>query len=272
MNAPIGLFDSGFGGLTVVQEVLRQLPQENIVYYGDTLRCPYGDRDQHQITRFSIEIGDFLVEQGVKLLVVACNTATATALPILQKRYRIPVIGVIRPGSRAAISASKSRRVGVIGTRVTVASQAYPHEIQRINPNMLVISQACPALVPIVENNQIDTELCYVTVERELASMRYESIDTLILGCTHYPLLKHVIADVMGPEVQLINSAEETAREASTILSLQNMMNNVQIPAQHHFFVSSNVDSFRAFGERWLNIPMDVQLVQFEDVHKSQVL
>ncbi|UOF90215.1 glutamate racemase [Fodinisporobacter ferrooxydans] len=260
-NAPIGLFDSGIGGLTVVQEVFRQLPQEEILYFGDTLRCPYGDRDKNEIIRFSTEIGDFLVNRGVKLLIIACNTATATSLSILQQRYDIPVIGVISPGSRAAISMSKTMRVGVIGTRVTVASDAYAKEIHRLNPKLYVVSQACPEFVPIVENDRIETEASKRIVARDLASISTENIDTLILGCTHYPLLKHVIQDVMGSRVQLINSAEETAREASTILSIKNLLNERRSEKRHKFFVSANVDTFRMIGERWLGRKLDVELV-----------
>jgi glutamate racemase len=264
-NAPIGLFDSGIGGLTVVKEIFRQLPKEQVIYYGDTLRCPYGDRDRDEIIRFSTEIGDFLVAHGIKLLIIACNTATATSLSILQKRYDIPVIGVISPGSRAAISFSKSGRVGVIGTRVTIASQAYVQEIHRINPHMFVTSKACPDFVPLVEQDLMDTDLCYQTVERDLAVLREQHIDTLILGCTHYPLLKQVIGQVMGPTVQLVNSAEETAREASTILAIKGLLNTGDVVPHHKFYVSGNLDLFRTVGERWLGRPLDVELVVLED-------
>lgn len=261
-DAPIGLFDSGIGGLTVVQEIFRQLPQEEVIYFGDTFRCPYGDRDKNEIVQFSLEIGDFLVDRGVKLLIIACNTATATSLSILQQRYNLPVIGVISPGSRAAISLSKAMRVGVIGTRVTVASDAYAKEIHRLNPNLYVVSKACPDFVPLVENDMIETETCRLTVERDLENIRNEHIDTLILGCTHYPLLKHVIRNVVGPHIRLINSAEETAREASTILSIKNLLNERRTEKYHRFFVSGNIDKFRTIGERWLGRNLNVELVQ----------
>ncbi|KEO84989.1 glutamate racemase [Tumebacillus flagellatus] len=258
---PIGILDSGFGGLTVVGEVLRQLPQENILYVGDNARCPYGSRPPEEVRKFLFEIMDFLVAQEVKMIIIACNTATAAGLEEARHRYSIPVVGVIVPGSRAAISSTKTGRIGVIGTENTINSDAYRRELHRINPRLFVTNQACKPFVPIVEEDQIDTPQARETVERYLASVRELDIDTLILGCTHYPLLKAVIADVMGDSVELINSAEETAREASTVLSVKHQLNEDNPVPHHQFFTTGDADYFRKIGSRWLHMDLDVSRI-----------
>lgn len=258
---PIGLLDSGFGGLTVVGEVIRQLPQENVIYVGDNARCPYGDREPEEVRRFLFEIMDFLVEQDVKLVVIACNTATAAGLEEARKRYSVPVIGVITPGSRAAISATRNGRIGVIGTAGTIQSDAYRRELHRINPRLHVVNRACPPFVPLVEEDNTSGAEARRTVESYLACLHDEAIDTLILGCTHYPLLAPMIGEVMGERVQLISSAEETAREASTVLSVRQMLNECNLHPNYQFYTTGDPGYFRTVGSRWLDRAIDVKPV-----------
>jgi glutamate racemase len=258
---PIGILDSGFGGLTVVGEVIRQLPQEDILYVGDTARCPYGSRPPEEVRTFLFEIMDFLVAQEVKMIIIACNTATAAGLEEARLRYAVPVIGVIVPGSRAAISATKSGRIGVIGTENTINSDAYRRELHRINPRLTVTNQACKPFVPLVEEDLIETEEARETVAQYLRPLQSQDIDTLILGCTHYPLLAPVISSVMGAGVELINSAEETAREASTVLSVSHQLNDDNHDPEYQFFTTGDAEYFQQVGSRWLNRAIDVTRV-----------
>lgn len=255
---PIGLLDSGFGGLTVVGEVIRQLPQENLIYVGDNARCPYGVRDPEEVRRFLFEITDFLYEQGVKMIIIACNTATAAGLVEAKERYDIPVLGVITPGSRAAISATKTGRIGVIGTDVTIRSDAYRKEIHRINPRLDVINRACPPFVPLVEQDLLETEEARDVVHSYLTPLSHAEIDTLILGCTHYPLLAPLIGSVMGEGVQLISSAEETAREASTLLHVKHQLNDNNLHPEYKFFATGDCEHFQTVGSRWLGRDIEV--------------
>jgi glutamate racemase len=261
---PIGILDSGFGGLTVVGEVLRQLPQENILYVGDKARCPYGSRPLEEVKKFLFEIMDFLVDQGVKMIIIACNTATAAGLEEARHRYSIPVVGVIVPGSRAAISTTKTGRIGVIGTENTINSDAYRRELHRINPRLFVTNRACKPFVQLVEEDLTETDEARQIVEEYLSSVRELDIDTLILGCTHYPLLAPVIASVMGEQVELINSAEETAREASTVLSVKHQLNENNPSPQHQFFTTGDPEYFRKVGGRWLHMDIDVTRIELK--------
>lgn len=256
---PIGLFDSGVGGLTVVREMFRQLPQENLIYVGDSARCPYGSRPVEQVRQFSFEIMDFLVEQDVKMIVIACNTATAASLTEARVRYPIPVLGVITPGSRAAISATRTGRIGVIGTEVTVSSGSYAREMHRINPRLQVVSQACPPFVQLVENGELDSQETERVVRDYLAPLQHEMLDTLILGCTHYPLLQPVIQKVAGNQVQLISSAEETAREASFILAEKDLLQTDNLAPVHLFYTTGDTAHFADVAERWLERKVEVQ-------------
>lgn len=251
-NKPIGILDSGFGGLTVVAEVIRQLPQENIIYVGDNLRCPYGSRKPEEVRQFLFEITDFLRSKGVKMILIACNTATAVGLSEAGARYDIPVLGVISPGSRAAITATKNGHVGVIGTEVTINSDAYRKEMHRINPLLRVVNLACPPFVELVESDRTESELAKQVVAQYLAPLSKSGLDTLILGCTHYPLLSERIAEVMGEGVQLISSAEETAREASTILAVSKQLNDQNLSPDYQFFTTDDAEYFRQVGSRWL--------------------
>jgi len=215
---PIGVFDSGIGGLTVLKELLARLPEENFVYFGDTARVPYGNKSADTIRRFSSENVKLLLERGVKMVVVACNTATADALPQLQSEYKLPIIGVIQPGVRAALAATRTHRIGVIGTAGTVRSMAYQNAILASSPEARVVSKACPLFVPLVEEGWTDTPVTRLVVEEYLKPFAGLDIDTLVLGCTHYPLLKPVIASLMGGGVTLVDSAVEIAREVAVVL------------------------------------------------------
>ncbi len=252
--------DSGVGGLTVAKEVLRQLPGERIIYFGDTSRCPYGPRPGEEVLRFTLEIVRFLEQFPLKALVIACNTATAVAVDEVRKRTSVPVLGVIEPGARAAIQSTRQGRIGVIGTQGTVRSGAYEKALKRMDPGLFVVSHACPALVPLVESDCGGTEEARRVVESSLAPLKKHDVDTLILGCTHYPLIADLIGEVMGEGVQLISSAEETARELKTLLEGRNLLSpeGTDRPAAHRFFTSGDPDFFRRIAERWLGCSVQV--------------
>ena len=218
-NSPIGIFDSGLGGLTVLKEVRAQLPGENLIYLGDTARVPYGPKSPETVTRFALEAALFLLRQGVKLLVVACNTSSAMALETLRATLRVPVIGVIEPGIRAAVAAAKKGRVGIIGTVGTVSSEVYQKGIQEMLPGAEIHAVACPLFVPLVEEGWSDHPVTRAVAEEYLRTLRDARVDTLVLGCTHYPVLKGVIGEVMGPATRLVDSAEEVAAEVGRVLT-----------------------------------------------------
>ncbi|RIV29191.1 glutamate racemase [Alicyclobacillaceae bacterium I2511] len=260
-NLPIGVMDSGIGGLTVVAEMRKRLPDERILYFGDTARCPYGDRSMSEVQTFSIEVCDFLYNQGVKMLVVACNTATSAALPLLQARYDVPVIGVIEPGARAAVAAQESHHVGVIGTSLTVHSGAYQRAVQDSNPNLTVSSLACPDFVPLVEAGLWEGNVAYQTVAENLAPMRGLGVDTLILGCTHYPHLQKLILQVMGPQVRLISSAEETAMEVKQLLHRTErwrlVAGNTKYTERDMFFTTGSAQRMTEALQKWLQLNVE---------------
>ncbi len=247
MNEPIGIFDSGIGGLTVFREMRRQLPGEDLIYLGDTARVPYGTKSAETVTRYSQQNVRFLLQQGVKLVVVACNTASAFALEKLQKEFSIPIIGVIHAGVKRVLQASATQRIGIIGTEGTIRSESYTQEILRQAPSAQVFSQACPLFVPLVEEGWQDTAVAQATAETYLAPLRGK-IDTLILGCTHYPLLKKVIGQVLGPEVQLIDSAEETAKEVKGLV----IPSQKTTSAADRFFVSDSTERFMKVAKVFL--------------------
>jgi glutamate racemase len=219
----IGIFDSGVGGLTVVHALLAALPGEHLIYLGDTGRYPYGTKSAETVTRYSVENADFLAGRGIKLLVVACNTASAVALPALESRYEVPVVGVILPGARAAVARTQNRRVGVIATEGTIASGAYQRALRGLDAGLEIYTRACPLLVPLAEEGWVDGDVPRSVVETYLGSLRRSGIDTLVLGCTHYPLLRQVIAEAMGDGVALVDSAEETAREVAAALAAKGL-------------------------------------------------
>jgi len=256
-TAPIGVFDSGMGGLTVVREMMSQLPNESIIYFGDTARVPYGPKSPDTVLRYSREITAFLKGEGVKALVVACNTATAHALPALRREFDMPIVGVIEPGARAAAAATKTKRVGVIGTAGTIKSKAYEKEIRKILPDVEVTAQACALFVPLVEEGWLDSEVTRAVARNYLAPIVSAEVDTLVLGCTHYPLMKTVIGNVVGREVRLIDSAHETARQAGEILRAHGLENGAPNGARYRFIASDAPDTFLGLGERFLGSPID---------------
>ena len=251
-SAPIGMFDSGLGGLTVARAVIDLLPQEGLVYFGDTARCPYGPRPPEEVRRFALEITDMLVQEGVKLVVVACNSAESTAFYEATGRYDLPIVSVIEPGVKAAIAATRNRRIGVIGTDATVASRAYERAIERTRTNVTLESRACPAFVDFVERGDTASEALLQTAERYLEPLREADIDTLILGCTHYPLLSGVIQYVMGDEVVLISSAEATANEVYARLLDLDLLNRTGAEPERRFITSGGEQVFDELGRRFL--------------------
>ncbi|HZP41600.1 MAG TPA: glutamate racemase [Candidatus Binatia bacterium] len=250
-DGAIGVFDSGVGGLTVVDALLRALPHEDLVYLGDTGRHPYGTKSAETVTRYSVENVEFLVEKHVKLVVVACNSASSVALDALTARFPLPVVGVIEPGARAALARTTSGRVGVIGTEATIGSGAYTRVLRALRPNLEIYTRPCPLLVPLAEEGWTDGPIARGVAETYLASLRKSGIDTLVLGCTHYPLLKPVIAEVMGPAVALVDSAEETARAVAALLAARDLARPAGT-GQATFFVTDVPDRFVRIGQRFL--------------------
>lgn len=245
------------GGLTVVSEIIRQLPHESIIYFGDTARVPYGPKSPDTVLRYSREITAYLKGEGVKALVIACNTATAHALPALRKEYDMPIIGVIEPGARAAAAATKTKRVGVIGTAGTIRSGAYEKEIMKLLPDAEVTARACALFVPLVEEGWIDSEPTRAIARNYLAPLVAAEIDTLVLGCTHYPLMKGVIGNVVGRDVRLIDSAQETARETAELLTRNGLENTSPNEARYRFIASDAPDTFLSLGQLFLGSPID---------------
>jgi len=248
---PIGIFDSGIGGLTVAKEIMRQLPYEDIVYFGDTARLPYGTKSNETVVRFSIENILFLFKKEAKLICVACNTASSIALSELKKYFKLPIIGVINPGAKEALRVSKNKRIGVIGTIATIRSRAYEKEIKRLSPSAKIISIACPLFVPLVEEGWLEGKIVLEVAKKYLAPLKNKGIDTLILGCTHYPLLKPLIQEVLGPEVKLIDSSTQIAKEVKDILKQEKLLNKKRI-ARRNFYVSDDPEGFRNLAKRFL--------------------
>ncbi|OPA81089.1 glutamate racemase [Paenibacillus selenitireducens] len=252
MQQAIAILDSGVGGLTVVKEVMRQLPREKIIYFGDTARAPYGPRSSEEVTLFTQQIVEYLIQFQPKMIVIACNTATAVALEDIRAMVNVPVVGVIHPGARAAINATETGFIGVIGTEGTIRSGAYPQALREISPHIEVISEACPQFVPLVEKGMFRDEITRDTVRETLRHLRSKPIDCLILGCTHYPFLMDPISEVMGPRVKLISSADETAREISTILHQYGQLAKADEEPVHHFFCSGEPRIFQQIAQDWL--------------------
>jgi glutamate racemase len=248
----IAILDSGVGGLTVVKEVMRQLPREKIIYFGDTARAPYGPRSSEEVILFTRQIVDYLIQYNPKMIVIACNTSSAVALDEIRQRVDVPVVGVIHPGARAAIKMTKTGVVGVIGTEGTIRSGAYVRALRQIAPQIEVISEACPLFAPLVEKGLFRSVETYSIVEQSLRPLKRDAMDCLILGCTHYPFLSETISRVMGPGVALISSAEETAREISTILYHKGKLAQADELPVHQFFCSGDPVMFRHIAQQWL--------------------
>jgi glutamate racemase len=250
-EAPIGVFDSGIGGLTVVRELRRQLPRESVVYLGDTARLPYGTKSAETITRYALEDADFLVARGVKLVVVACHSASSVALDELGRRFEVPVVGVIRPGARAVVAATRSNRVGVIGTRATIGSAAYERAIRAERAGVEILARPCPLFVPLAEEGWTDDDVAESVARRYLVGLRDEGIDALLLGCTHFPLLVPVIGRVLGSEVALVDSSEATAAEAARLLEELGLLADKASP-RHRWYLTDLTPGFEAIGARFL--------------------
>ena len=256
-NAPIGIFDSGVGGLTVAREIIRQLPKESIVYFGDTARVPYGSKSKDTIIRYSRQIVNFLRTKEVKAIVVACNTASAFALDTIEKELDIPIIGVVKPGAEAAVHSTKNKRIGIIGTEGTIKSQLYTEYICGIDSDISVIGKACPLFVPLVEEGMLDDPVTNEIASRYLKDLQNEDIDSLILGCTHYPLLKDAIGKIMGKDVTLVNPAYETAVSLESLLINNNIMADCDTVSSHDFYVSDAASKFKDFANSIMPFHID---------------
>lgn len=258
LNRPIGVIDSGVGGLTVAKEIMRQLPKEEIIYLGDTARCPYGPRVKEEVRQFTWEMTNYLLaNHHIKMLVIACNTATAIVLSEIREKLDIPVIGVIQPGARAALNATRNSHIGVIGTEGTIASGAYVQALKKINSKTMIESLACPRFVPLVESGNFEGKEAHYVVAESLLPFKGKRIDTLILGCTHYPLLKPIIQKYMGRDVKIISSGDETAREVSTILSFHHMLNEVEGEKDHLFLTTGEKEIFQKIASKWFGYEID---------------
>ena len=265
-SSPIGVFDSGIGGLTVLKALHARLPAEDLIYFGDTARVPYGPKSKAAVTRYSLEVARFLASQGIKLLVVACNTSSARSLKEIKKKIRIPVLGVIEPGARAAAAATRSGRVGIIATEGTIASGAYVRALKARRKKVRAASAACPLFVPLVEEGLWSHPATTAIARRYLTPLKRLKIDALILGCTHYPLLKGTLRRIMGPGVQLIDSAEETAREAVRCLEAAGSIRaKGRRRGKLRFFVSDSPESFLRVGRRLAGLKIEgVRLHRFD--------
>ncbi|MFF5994418.1 glutamate racemase [Lysinibacillus sp. KU-BSD001] len=264
MNAPIGVIDSGVGGLTVAKAIMELLPNETIYYIGDTARCPYGPRSKQEVRTFTWQMAKALEKMNIKMLVIACNTATAVALESLQKNMPFPVLGVINAGARAAIKKTKRNEIVVLATEGTVKSAAYEQAIHSLSTKAKVIPLACPTFVPLVESGEYEGQFSYDLVKNGLKPLEDERFDTVILGCTHYPILQKQIEAAVGPEVHVLSSAEETARDAEAILAFNHKLRQDTSPPEHKFFVSGSVPIFRSIVERWLEKEnLDIQRIKF---------
>jgi len=252
----VGIFDSGIGGLTVVKSIWRLLPRETLIYMGDTARTPYGTKSGEVVRRYSFENADFLIDKNVKLLVIACNTSSALAIDALRAKYDIPVIGVIEPGARAAAEATRNGKVGVIATEATIASGSYTRALRSLRPDLEIYTRACPLFVPLAEEGWLDNRVARATADLYLGSLRRSGIDTLILGCTHYPLLREVIAATMGPSVQLVDSATATAAVVRDTLAEQGIARR-RGQGTACFFVSDAPERFVKVGSRFLGAQVD---------------
>jgi len=253
---PIGVFDSGIGGLTVVRALQRELPNENIVYFGDTARVPYGPKSPQVVREYAAQDVDFLLSRDVKMVVIACNTVSAVALDVVQKRARMPVVGVIIPGAGAAVAVTQKKRIGVIGTIATVNSNAYTNAIRQVDRQVQVFSRACPLFVPLAEEGWIDHKVTELVAKEYLFPFKLEKIDTLILGCTHYPVLRNAIRSAVEPHVSLVDSGNATAVEVSRVLDEEGLHNPSKERPNLQFFVSDLPSKFTEIGERFLGQKM----------------
>ena len=252
-HQPIGVFDSGVGGLTVVKELRKVLPNEKFIYFGDTARVPYGNKSKETIIRFTLENILFLLKQNVKLIIIACNTSSSSALPVIKQFFKIPIMGVVIPAVKEAVYATRNKRIGVIGTRATISSEVYEKEIKRLDPKIRVFSQSCPLFVPLVEEGWWEGEVVEEIVQYYLNPLKKSQIDTLILACTHYPILKKIIRKIMGKDVVLIDSARELAMEVKKLLEEEALLCEEKNKNKELLcFVTDKAESFQRIGEKLL--------------------
>ena len=267
--APIGVFDSGVGGLTVAKEIMSQIPNERIVYFGDTARVPYGSKSQDTIIRFARQICRFLIGKGVKAIVIACNTASALALDAIAPEFDVPILGVVTPGARMAVETTRNKMIGVIGTESTINSDMYASVIGGYDPDAMVFGKACPLFCPLVEEGWLDDVVTYEVATRYLKGLQDAGVDTLIMGCTHYPLIRHTIGEVMGESVTLVNPAFETARELKHLLERDGMNNDGTATYEgmkHYFYVSDAAEKFKTFANSILPCGVHyTELIQIEN-------
>lgn len=256
-DSPIGMFDSGVGGLTVMKELVRVLPYENILYFGDTARLPYGAKSPETIIRYSIENSIFLIDKKIKMLVVACNTASAHALACLQERFDIPVIGVVDPGAESAVRATKQGRIGVLGTKGTINSQCYQKAILKKDSKVSVFPIACPLFVPFVEENCLDHPAIRLVIKEYLKPLKDYHIDTLLLGCTHYPLLKELIQEEVGEDILIVDSALSCSEKILELLSQNHLQRLRKTSPHYHYFVSDDPKKFQQLGTCFFGKPLD---------------
>ncbi len=267
-DGAIGIFDSGIGGLTVVREIMNLLPHEDLIYLGDTARVPYGIRSKETVRRYAVENTRFLLKQDIKIIVVACNTVSAVGLDALREVTRIPVVGVLKPGAQAAVKATVNKKVGVIGTEATISSSAYQKAIKALDSDVEVKTRACPLFVPLVEEGWLSGEVVEAVVSRYLDELIKSDIDTLVLGCTHYPLLKEAISKVMGDGVRLIDSAVETARVVKELLKGEGMLKSaIASSGRKTYFVTDSPERFKTIGARFLGQEIDeIEKVEISDL------
>ena len=249
---PIGVFDSGIGGLTVLREIMEQLPYENVIYFGDTARIPYGSKSEQTVKKFAYQCASFLKSKDVKTIVIACNTASAFAIDYLQERFDIPVIGVIEPGARGAVETTANGKIGVIGTSGTIGSGAYQAAIMEKNHEAEVIGIPCPLFVPIVEEGWEYSTVAELTAQQYLIELKEHGVDALVLGCTHYPILRYTIGKVLGEGVRLVNPAFETAKELKEILTKNSMLKEDFTKPKYEYYVSDAPEKFRRLGGNFL--------------------
>ncbi len=261
-NAPIGVFDSGIGGLTVAREIMRQIPNETIIYFGDTARVPYGSKSKKTIITYSRQIVRFLQTYGVKAIVIACNTASAFALETIEKEITIPVIGVVKPGAKAAAEITRNGNIGIIATEGTINSRIYNTYLSETDPHVRVYGKACPLFVPLVEEGWLEDPITIEVANRYMNELFTYDIDTLVLGCTHYPLIRHIIGSVAGDKVSLVNPAYETARSLREVLK-SNGLESSGPAGEHKFFVSDGADKFKKFA----NTILPCEVVETEDIN-----
>lgn len=247
-NRPVAVFDSGIGGLTVLKEIMEQLPGEDIVYFGDTARIPYGTRSKETVVKYVVQSFNFLMTKNIKAIVVACNTASSLALEEVKEQFDLPIIGVVEPGAKAAIATTKNNSIGIIGTEGTINSNAYQRKIRKVLPSSEIIGVSCPLFVPIVEEGWENSDVAYVAAQKYLIELKEHNIDTLVLGCTHYPALRYTIGKVLGDKVILVNPAYETAKVTKNILKEQGLLNEKLDGGTYKYYVSDDPDKFKRIG------------------------